>query len=152
MVYPVITLYQPWATWIMRGWKSIETRTHNRFACLKGRTILIHAGQKTDDSDAAVFNPYLTYGQIIYNPDDFVNGFILGQAFVKDCRILNSSHSNKALIDCGNTIRYGLFLTDVLPYAQPIPVKGDMGIWYYDLDARQKVKKNLPQASLFPLT
>lgn len=48
MIYPVITLYQPWATWIMRGWKTIETRTHNRFACLDHKTILIHAGKITD--------------------------------------------------------------------------------------------------------
>ena len=46
-VYPVLTLYQPWATFIADGLKTIETRTHNRFTSLYGKTILIHAGQQT---------------------------------------------------------------------------------------------------------
>lgn len=76
MIYPSITLTQPWATWIIRGWKTIETRTHNRFACLDKKTILIHAGMTTDKS--AANNPYLTKDQLMYNPDEMVNGFILG--------------------------------------------------------------------------
>lgn len=47
-IYPVITLYQPWATWIMRELKTIESRTHARFNSLLYKTILIHAGQTTD--------------------------------------------------------------------------------------------------------
>lgn len=80
-IYPVITLYQPWATWIVRGWKTIETRTHNKFACLIGKTILIHAGQKTDAS--AINNPYLTKEQLLYNPDEVINGYILCSTHVK---------------------------------------------------------------------
>src|SRR5690242_4550408 len=81
-ILPVITLYQPWATWIMREWKTIETRTHARFACLLHKTILIHAGQKTDDSHLTVQNPYLTREQIIFNPDEVINGAILGSVYV----------------------------------------------------------------------
>lgn len=31
-----ISMWQPWAWWVMRGWKTIETRTHNRFKGLAG--------------------------------------------------------------------------------------------------------------------
>lgn len=139
-ILPVITLYQPWATWIMRGWKTIETRTHSRFACLKGKRILIHSGMKTDVS--AINNPYLTEAQIKQDPDAVVNGYILGEAVVSDFKMLDGSHSRDSLINCDIVERYGLFLTGVQPYQNPIEVKGEMGIWYYDLTNRQKVKKS----------
>lgn len=139
-IYPVITLYQPWATWIMRGWKTIETRTHDRFKCLENRFILIHAGQTTDGSDLTTKNPYLSHEQILYNPEEMVNGFILGSAFVSSSKELSAGHSSRSLIDCENTKRYGLFLENVTKFNDPIPCKGNMGIWYYDLDLKQKVK------------
>jgi hypothetical protein len=148
MILPAITLYQPWATWIMRGWKSIETRTHNRFACLKDKTILIHAGLTTDSSIAATHNPYLTFEQIKLNPDDMINGFILGSAYVRDYGNLVHCHSQNALIECGGlTKRYGLFLNQITIFEKPIPVQGGMGIWHFDMQTQQKVKKPKPQTA-----
>ncbi len=137
MIYPVITLYQPWATWIMREWKTIETRTHNRFACLEGMRILIHAGQGTDAS--AINNRYLSPNQLRFNPDEMINGFILGSARVGDFRLLTPNAAPRALIEC-DTKRYGLFLEDIERFVIPIPEKGEQGIWYYDLENRMKVK------------
>ncbi len=125
----------------MRSWKTIETRTHDRFASLNGRTILIHAGQRTDASEAAINNPYLTREQIIQNPDEVINGHILGSAYVYEFLALTEEHSARALIDCVSILRYGLFLDKIEVFKTPIPCKGEMGIWYYDLDAREKVKK-----------
>lgn len=139
-ILPVITLYQPWATWIVRGWKTIETRTHNRFASLAGKTILIHAGMKTDQSHYAVYNPYLTMGQFHENTDEMVNGFILGSAFVDVSGVCRSGDSKRALIEC-DTMRYGLFLSNVKKFDKPIPVKGEMGVWYFDMDKMEKCKK-----------
>lgn len=139
MILPVITLYQPWATWIMRGWKTIETRTHNRFACLDGKKILIHAGQKTDAN--AAHNTYLTKEQLLYNPDEMVNGFILGSAYVQYLGSLDPDESVNALIEC-ETLRYGLLLESINVFTEPIPCKGEMGIWYFDLGKNVKVKKN----------
>lgn len=144
-IRPVITLYQPWATWIIRGWKLIETRTHDKFKSLSGKRILIHAGLRTDESAAA--NPYLTKEQILYKPDEVINGYILGECLVQDFRKLNNSHSQHALIDCGSVERWGLFLNEIMMLDKPIPVKGEMGIWYFDLETKQKVKKKSYQAS-----
>lgn len=128
MILPAITLYQPWATWIMRGWKTIETRTHNRFGC-------------TDAS--AINNPYLTKEQLLHDADEMVNGFILGKVFVKSFGKLSSIDSQKALIDCGNTERFGLHLSEIEKFKEPIPVKGEMGIWYFNLETLQKVKTSV---------
>jgi len=105
MIYPVITLYQPWATWIMREWKTIETRTHNRFKSLNGKRILIHAGKKTDKS--ALSNSFLTKEQIAHRPLEMINGYILGSAFVKEVKKLSIYHGVDALIEC-ETDRWGL--------------------------------------------
>lgn len=139
LIYPVITLYQPWATWIMREWKTIETRTHDRFKSLKGRHVLIHSG-KTTDAQAAI-NPYLTREQILQAPSEMVNGFILGLVFVDNFRELLPADSKAALIEC-NTKRFGLELSHVQKFNTPIPEKGEMGIWYYDLENKIKVKKS----------
>ena len=150
-ILPAITLYQPWATWIMREWKTIETRTHNRFACLNKKTILIHAGLTTDKSDIVVRNTYLTAEQFMQDPDEIVNGCILGSAYVYDYSELNIIHSQSSLIDCSlnSPLRYGLFLEQVKIFDEPIPVSGGMGIWYYDMKNKCKIKKPTLQALLF---
>jgi len=141
-ILPVVTLYQPWASWVIWNWKPIETRTHARFACLKGKTILIHAGQKTDKTDQAIRNPYL----LDYQKESMIslirpNGYLLGTARVKHFDLLSEFNSQEALIDCGNVKRWGLFMDMVNEFEHPIPCKGGMGIWYYDLDNHVKVKK-----------
>ncbi|MEC7753824.1 MAG: hypothetical protein VYB44_07325 [Bacteroidota bacterium] len=143
-VLPAITLYQPWATWIMREWKLIETRTHARFSKLKGERILIHAGLSTDTSDLTVQNPYLTQKQIWQNPEEVINGFILGSVYVYDFKRLTAKDSQSALIDCSQVPRWGLFLKDIKPFKNPIPAKGSMGIWYYNLDSKEKVNRKKP--------
>jgi hypothetical protein len=140
MIYPVITLYQPWATWIIRGWKTIETRTHNRFSCLNHKTILIHAGQTTDTS--AIQNTYLTKEQLLYKPDEIINGFILGSAYVDTTGLLcGDEYENKAALIYTKD-RYGLFLRKIEKFKEPIPAKGEMGIWYFDMETMHKVKKS----------
>jgi len=139
MILPVITLYQPWATWIMRGWKTIETRTHNRFECLTGREVLIHAGKMTDTS--AINNRFLSKSQIIYNPDEVVNGAIIGKVFVYQSRKLGYNDSQAALIDCAMTERFGLFLSRIEKFNEPIYINGERGLWYFDLSKKEKVKK-----------
>lgn len=142
-ILPVITLYQPWATWIADELKLIETRTHNRFASLLGKRILIHAGQTTDKK--ALPNPYLI-GRTYSKP---INGVILCEVFVKAFGKLSAIHSEKAMIDCYTIERFGLYLKDIKKLPEPIPEKGEMGIWYYDLDAKKKVKKPKPQQIIF---
>jgi hypothetical protein len=150
MIYPVITLYQPWATWIMRGWKTIETRTHSKFAWLAGHQILIHAGQTTDASPATVANPYLTREQILFNPDEVINGHILGRVRVDRANWLRDYHAEAALIDCSRAQRFGLFLEDLQRLPEPIACKGSIGVWFYDLTNRRKVSKAEWRAQQFP--
>lgn len=139
-IFPVITLYQPWATWVADGLKLIETRTHNKFSSLMGKTILIHAGKTTDKT--ALPNPYLNDREY----SEPINGVILCGAYVKSFGKLSAIHSEQAMIDCDTVERFGLYLRDIEKFDHPIPVKGEMGIWYFDFATKQKVKKPQPQS------
>lgn len=140
MIYPVITLYQPWATWVVRGIKPTETRLHNRFQSLIGKTILIHAGQHMDAG--AFVGEFVTDEARQITLNEYPQGAIIGSVFVDAGGWLCSDDSAGALIDCHHAYgRYGLFLMEPKEFA-PIPEKGSMGIWYYDLDKKEKVKKN----------
>jgi len=137
-VMPVITLYQPWASWIIRGWKTIETRTHNKFKSLMGKRILIHAGLTTDEG-AAANNQYLSVRQLD-ECSTYPNGFIIGSALVYEYRVLDENDSRAALIDCCSVIRRGLFLSEVLAFSKPLKAQGSMSIWYYDINKKERVK------------
>jgi len=141
-IFKAITLYEPWASWVIMGYKTIETRTHDRLKNLKGQTIIIHAGQKIDKSDAAFNNPYLKKFEIEATYDIYMKpGHVLGTAFVADVGMLTHDHSKEAMIDCEEVLRFGLRLTDIDMFNEPVPVKGGLGIWYYDVIKKQKVKK-----------
>ena len=129
---PILTLWQPWCKWIMLGWKTIETRLHNRFKNLKGKIIGIHVGRKWDKNALSEASLYLTKEQIDCTEllkDD--GGYINCTAFVSDFRVCKDEDSQKALVDCGRTKRYGLFLTEIEMYLGPLNIyKGHRGIWY----------------------
>ena len=131
MEYKTITLIQPWAQFIMLGWKTIETRTHNKFQKLVGQTILIHAG-KSWDHNWGFSEEFLTEAQIekimlmpILKPQ------ILCSVHVDSFRPLTKEDSFKAIIDCHNYQRFGLFLSN-LKLIKPIQINGQLGAWTYN--------------------
>ena len=130
----VITLYQPWAQFILNGWKTIETRNHNRFECLFGKEIMIHAGANFDKNWYELSKNYLTKEQLNETWKWSANKLpsqILCTAFVNGFSTLTEKHSKFALLDCSNINKFGLYLTDIKPI-KPILIKGSQGIWYYE--------------------
>jgi hypothetical protein len=136
---PVISLWQPWCFWVACGWKTIETRTHARFARLEGGRIGIHAGL-TWESGAVetVARPYLSAEQIAKtNGFEVVRGAgaIIATARVRAVRWLTAADSSAALIDCGTVHRFGLVLEEVRAIVPGIACKGRQGIFYVDVPA-----------------
>jgi activating signal cointegrator 1 len=129
----IITLWQPWALFIACGWKTIETRTHDRFKYLQKEVIGIHAGKTFDKDWEELTSPYLTDDQKRITRENLLwhHGEIICIAKVEIAGWLIPSHSNRALIKCDITDRYGLFLKDI-KRIQPIPAKGHQGIWNYE--------------------
>lgn len=135
---PVISLWMPWANWVMLGWKEIETRTHKRFYSLAGKKIAIHCSLKWDDTALEQAGPYLQDWQIARTKDFLrIGGGIIGTVCVTAARPLTAEDSHRALIDCGSVERHGLILAypKVIPV---IPCRGKQGVWYQELvDADQ---------------
>ena len=128
-----ITLWQPWATLIAEGYKTIETRGHDRFKCLVGQNIIIYAGQRYDENAinelATVnFNARKFLIEKEYNEGPLPAGVILCKAFVHDGRWLTGDDSIQACCSVEGK-RYGLFLTGIKKFYAPLPMKGKQGIW-----------------------
>lgn len=133
----VITLWQPWASFIALGWKTIETRTHNRFNNLFGQTIAIHAGMNYDEDWKEYALPFMApfmevQAELMQNKFRKDCGKILCTTHVLSTGILSKRHSADSMIDCENTVRYGLFLDELRMLQNPISIKGHQGIWNYD--------------------
>ncbi len=129
-----ITLCQPWASWISLGWKTIETRTHQRFASLVGQQIAIHAGKRWDKEAIEVARPWLSDSQILATPFfQKVSGVVVCTVCVHNHIELSAAHSRPAKIDCEYTRRYGLILYDVRRMKTLVPARGRQGIWNIDL-------------------
>jgi len=135
---PIISLWMPWANWVVLGWKGIETRLHKRFYSLVGKEIGIHASQKWDDTALEAAKPYLwpphweaTHSFLR------IGGALIGTVCVVDARELTSEDSKRALIDCGSVKRHGLYLA--YPKSiEAIPMRGKQGIWYADIPTTSK--------------
>ena len=132
-----ISLWQPWATFVSVGWKTIETRTHQRFKSLAGQRIAIHAASKVDRA-----MPYLAYlpkmtalqNDNLWRFTGMCRGKIVCTATVTAARwALNVDFKERgrwnrqAMCEVGG--KFCLFLEDIKPLATRIPFRGRQGIF-----------------------
>lgn len=134
-----ISLHEPYASLIMWGWKTIETRTHQKFKGLLRETILIHATQNKHFLNSEIISEiiqylspekekeFLEYLHSSYFETTF--GRLLGTVNVFHFGKLTGIHSQKAMIDCSHTLRYGLHLKNPRVLKAPISWKGHQGIF-----------------------
>ena len=131
-----ITLWQPWASFVAWGWKTIETRGHRMFASLVGERIAIHAGKKWDERAVLVAEPYLTFvqRQLVnimmgqYQRGNQPRGCIVATAHVCGCRPMGPDDARAALCPSGPG-RIAYRLKNVRALATPIPCIGLQGMW-----------------------
>jgi activating signal cointegrator 1 len=133
-----LTIRQPWASAIVEGFKTIETRS--RMTKFRGR-ILIHAGRK--DFYAYQDNILMVeeLKDIFPQYSDLETGAIIGSATLADCvpvetidDQLRTMPIERALGDYSDG-RFAWILTDVKKFKQPIRnVKGQLGLWTYPME------------------
>lgn len=132
-----ITLWQPHASLIAVGLKSIETRTHDRFRSLAGRRIAIHSAKRkptpnelnTIGGDLQMLGLWTTDAW----PQTWLARRPLGKILctarvARFGRLTDAEHAKAACCHI-DTNRFGLFLEDVRKLEKPIPWKGGRGIW-----------------------
>jgi hypothetical protein len=133
---PTVSLWQPWATWVTLGWKTVETRLHNRLNCLKGRIVAIHAARKWDNDARWLAAEYLSSKnwELSATLAEGNRGKIVAIAHIKDHRqITTKDELSRAMLQTSDlnlrTPRFGLFVDKLVPLP-PFPLRGHQGIWY----------------------
>ncbi len=127
----VITIKQPWATLIAKGYKEYEFRTWK--TKYRG-DVLIHAGKKIDKKAMERFK-YLNL--------EYPVGKIIAQATITDCVYVDEEFAQKmykkdpivykGLISKDNRNGYGFKLENVKEVC-PIEVNGKLSLWNYDYE------------------
>jgi hypothetical protein len=126
----VITIKQPWATLIAKGYKKYEFRT---WKCNYRGDILIHAGKGIDKEAVKRFECYNL---------EYPTGCILAKATMSDCVEVTESFRRERKKDNELVYRgiqdrnwngYG-FKMDNVEEINPIEINGQLGLWNYEYD------------------
>ena len=125
----VITIKQPWASLIVKKLKEYEFRTWK--TNYRG-AILIHAGKGIDKTAMKRFE-YLNL--------EYPRGCIIAKATITDCLFVDDK-MRKNLLEKDSKVYHNLhtkddiygFKIDDVQEIEPIYVKGQLGLWNYDLD------------------
>ncbi len=97
---------------------------------LVGSRIAFHAGLKFDKTAIDSAMPYVD--DLASLMIDARHGEIICTAKVCEASWLDDSHSKAALLDCGNTPRFGLFLMEIEVVVGSGIIKGKQGIWNWE--------------------
>lgn len=154
-----ISLHEPWASCIMWGWKTIETRLHQKLKSLVNQKIIIHVTKNKSfikDADTILeIMGYLGTKQKdefarYLNSDHFEKTFgrLIGTVEVIDFARLNKNNSKDALIDCRYENRYGLFLRYPKLFINPALYKGSQGIFNIPMEIFQTLEYKLSRKDL----
>lgn len=113
MLMRALTVKEPFASAIIDGAKPIENRTWPPPKGVLGERILIHAGKKRHDLAS-------DFEHLWVGPER--PGCILGSVVIRE--VISSSDSEWWLGPLG------WVLADPIPLAQPVPYRGNMGLWF----------------------
>lgn len=129
----VLSIIEPWATLIKEGKKVIETRSWK--TSYRGE-LYIHAGSKIIKKNDVHITELL---KLIPNTS-MGYGHILCKCKLVDCVYMDKNfidhiQQDKQEFLCGEYSigRYAWILEDVEPLLEPIPAKGKLNIWNYEL-------------------
>ena len=127
----VISIRQPWAWLIVHGYKDIENRT---WAPKHRGRVLIHAGKTVKDDDFPVQREWVqTCG--IQIPADLPTGAIVGEAVVTGV-VRSRAGDAPPTSSPWYEGPVGIQLSYPVAYAEPIPSKGQLGIYEYNQEGK----------------
>ena len=124
-----ITIKQPWASLIVKGYKKYEFRSWK--TKYRGK-ILIHAVISIEKDMLERFKEYNL---------DYSKGAIIGEAEIVDCILVDEEFNeklrkiNKTVYGRSNHVEtYAWKLENVIKYEKPIYIKGQLGLWNYNFE------------------
>lgn len=141
-----LTVWQPWAQLLAKGYKHIETRSWK--TNYRGE-ILIHAAQKSfhecwfryvDDDVKTLISRYMELPETFNCEKYFPRGCIVGKANLVECRRMDDIwiHKLKNYLPEEYAFgdykagRYAWILENQASFETPIVTSGRQGLWNYD--------------------
>lgn len=158
----VITLWQPWATFLIKGVKTYETRSWP--TSHRGR-ILIHAAKRRINWNELNISELEKHYPDIRNWD-YPLGAIVGETELFDCQQMSDIQHDDATYLCINNSlispverlvgnyqkgRYAWRMQNPKPLSIP-DVAGKQGLWRFDISRLQKGDVKQPETATFCLT
>ncbi|MCR8633469.1 ASCH domain-containing protein [Paenibacillus radicis (ex Xue et al. 2023)] len=140
-----ITIIQPWATLISLGEKKFETRS---WPTKHRGLIAIHAGKKVNKEVCKEEPFHSVLAKHGYTADNLPTGMILATCKLNDCWMVGNTQGNSAIVESGSCKRavtgndysfgwydrgrYAWELADIKMIYDPVPAKGQQGLWNWD--------------------
>jgi len=127
-----LSLIQPWASLIMDGRKTIETRS---WATKYRGPLAIHASLKLDKEAAKQFGYLLAIPArlVIANlPFLLPRGAVLGIAILKGCVQFPNTLAPPDPYGDFTPGRFGWLFMNAKAFEHPIPAKGHLGLWEWE--------------------
>jgi len=119
-----LTIKQPWAWLIIRGWKDVENRTWK--TNYRG-PILIHTSKQWNVKDLEAANRIIYPTTLSDNVEHYNLGYVIGIAELYDCV---EHHDSKWFEG-----PYGFLLKNAKQFAIPMKYKGQLGL--FDINNKQ---------------
>ena len=134
-----LSLLQPWASLVVMGVKTIETR---RWQTSHRGPMLIHAGQRKAGGLIAAEPPILKY---IPHFNQLPFGAIIGQVTLTDIMLVENLHLSETEIarqslelnafGDESINRYAWLLEDAITFTRPIPARGHLHLWQFTIES-----------------
>lgn len=138
-----LSIRQPWASLIVKGFKDVENRSWR--TPIRGEIAIHASASKTeDDWEDAIITASMIHTitfseaekwliETIGNFDNLPRGVILGTVDITDCK---REHTSLWHFDDN----WGFYLQNAKEFKKPIPAKGKLGFWDFDLRLKEAVK------------
>lgn len=147
-----ITIWQPWATLIIKGYKQYETR---HWPTSYRGELAIHAGKTKKQWVSELWQELNSVLDIPLVYDTLPYGAVLGTVKLVDCIPTSALHrlpnDERALGDFGPG-RYAWRLENPVAFDEPRPWLGKQGLWDIELDDEkrlQNARERIQQLRLF---
>ena len=135
MVYPVISLRQPWAGLVVNGIKDAENRDWRLPDKYHNCTVLVHASAKPMFSVREAIHEIAIRelpAQESFSINTTLSGFIIGAVRFKGCVPANLNPASP-WCDAGSDFWWMIENATPLP---PVPARGKLRFWKFDYPGR----------------
>ena len=126
-----LSIQEPFATWIAKGYKRIETRGYSAWKKYIGKEVYIHASSK--------FWKDLTEEQkkfMLQYPEKYKPGYIIAKGILKESlpyKELSLTGQERQLGFYGEG-RWGWCFENVKLLDEPIKASGQLGFWKFEIE------------------